>query len=83
MVYKFSEVATPEDIEDATSEHVSLWLFRVEAQRVQKSDLHEIKEAKDFDIIKRHAKKQVHNATQGQQEVEHFQILWQEAPTRQ
>ena len=38
------EVVMLEDTEDTTSEHVSLWVCRVEAQRKQKSALYEIKE---------------------------------------
>ena len=55
------EVATLDNIEDTTSEHVLLGACRVEVQRVQKSALHDINEAKEFDIIKQHTKKQVQN----------------------
>ena len=49
MVYeKLKEVAILEDTKDATCECVLLWACRVEAQRVQKSSLNEIKEAKDL-----------------------------------
>ena len=41
-----------EDTEDATSKHALLWTCRVKAQRAQKSALHEIKEAKCFDVVK-------------------------------
>ena len=43
----FKDVATLEDIEDATSESVLLWLHRLGAQRVQISVLNEIKEVQD------------------------------------
>ena len=33
------EVAMLEDIEDATSEHVLLWVHRVEAQKTEDKDL--------------------------------------------
>ena len=46
------DVAMLEDIENAMSEHVLLVMHRVEAQRGQKSALNEIKEVKDFDIVK-------------------------------
>ena len=42
------EVSVLEDINDATSELVLLWVQRVEYQRVQKEALDNKKEAKDF-----------------------------------
>ena len=53
MVHEIlKEIATLEDMEDTTSEHVLLWTCRIETQRVQKSALNEINEVKDFDIVK-------------------------------
>ena len=46
------EVATLEDIEDAISGCVLLWAHRLEVQRTQKSAPNEMKEAKDFDVVK-------------------------------
>ena len=46
------EVSTLEDIGDTTRDFVLLYAHRVEMQRPQKSGLHEMKEAKDFDAIK-------------------------------
>ena len=37
------KVATLEEIEDASSEHILVWACRVEVQKAQKSALHEIK----------------------------------------
>ena len=45
------EVSTPENIEKATSEHVIIWVHRVEEQRAQRSVLNNINEHKDFDVI--------------------------------
>ena len=43
---------TLEDTEDATCEHVLFWMCRVEAQRVKKTSLNDVMEAKDFDTVK-------------------------------
>ena len=43
-----------EDINDATSKQVLLWAQRVEAKRVQKEALDNIKDTKDFDSDKIH-----------------------------
>ena len=51
------ELATLEDTEDTTSEHVLLWAYKVEAQRVQISALNDIKEAKDSDGIRQNTYK--------------------------
>ena len=53
-------MGTLEDIEDATSEHVLLWACRVEVQRIQKSALDDIKEAKDFENVRQNIQKQDH-----------------------
>ena len=56
------ELAMLEDIEYITSEHV-LWACRVEAQKVQQSALNDIKEAKDFDIVRQNMQKQGHTVS--------------------
>ena len=47
---KFREVALPEDIEEATSEHVLTLACRVEIQRTQRILLDNIKENKELDV---------------------------------
>ena len=56
------EVAMQEDIDDATDEHALPLACRVEVQRVQKSALHEIKEAKDFDVVQWHTNIHIHKS---------------------
>ena len=46
------EVSAFENTEDATSEQVLLFAQKVEAQRAQKEALDNIKEAKDFGLIR-------------------------------
>ena len=41
-----------EAINDSTSQQVLLWAQRVEAQRIHKETLENIKEAKDFDLMR-------------------------------
>ena len=41
-----------EDIEDATSEKVLLWIQRMEAQRAMEMVLNNIKETKEFDFVR-------------------------------
>ena len=45
------QVSVLEEIDDGTSEWVLLWVQWVEAQRAQKEELDNIKEAKDFDSV--------------------------------
>ena len=49
---------TVEDIEDATSKCMLPWACRVDVQREQKSALNDMKEAKEFVVIKHNAQKQ-------------------------
>ena len=46
------EVLALENINDTTSKWVLLWAQRVEAQRVQKEALGNIKEARDYNFIR-------------------------------
>ena len=53
-------VLTLEDIEDATSERVLIWVQRVEVQRAQMVVLNNIKEAKKFKYV-RHSREKHDN----------------------
>ena len=53
-----NEVATLEDIKDATGECILLWAHRVEALRAHKSALSDIKELKYLDIVRWNMQKQ-------------------------
>ena len=74
------EVSILQDIEDAASECMLLWLYTVEVQRVQKSALNEIREAKEFDVVKWHVKKQIHNVPKVKKDGGQLQIMWHRTP---
>ena len=59
------EVSVLEDTEDVKS--VLLWIQRVEAQRVQKTTVNNIKEAKEFNSV-RHSSPKDDNDAQKKQE---------------
>ena len=67
MISEFlREVLMLEDIENVTSKGVLLWTQRVEVQKVQTKVLNNIKEAKDFDLV-RHSTPKHDNETQKNQ----------------
>ena len=52
IVEILKEVATLQNIKDATSKYVLLLVHKAEVQRTQNSAHNDIKEANDFDVVR-------------------------------